>query len=80
MMMEEPARHMMGGMMNSPMTQGAMIPSWRKAPTKVMVFQCPKGARPISLWPRAAHPRRGAMLVLAQVSSMKTSRLGSMLP
>ena len=25
MMMEEPARHMMGGMMNSPMTQGAMM-------------------------------------------------------
>ncbi|MCK6396567.1 MAG: hypothetical protein L6Q67_23145, partial [Zoogloea sp.] len=25
MMMEEPARHMMGGMMGSPMTQGAMM-------------------------------------------------------
>lgn len=25
MMMEEPARHMMGGVMNSPMTQGAMM-------------------------------------------------------
>jgi hypothetical protein len=25
MMMEEPARHMMGGMMSSPMTQGAMM-------------------------------------------------------
>ena len=31
----------------------------------------------MSLIPRGAHPRSGAMLVLVQVSSMKTSRSGS---
>jgi len=47
---------------------------------KVMVFQWPKGAWTISLWPHAAQPRKGAMLVLAQVPSMNTSRFRSTLP
>ena len=46
------------------MTQGAVIASWRKVAMKVIVFQCPKGALPISRLPRAAQPRNGVMLVL----------------
>ena len=42
-----------------------------------MVFQWPCGTLAFSLWPRGAHPLSGAMLVLVQVSSMKTSRDGS---
>jgi hypothetical protein len=45
-----------------------------------MVRQCPCGALPSSRSPRGAQPRSGAMLVLVHVSSMKTSRAGSMLP
>ena len=47
----------------------------RNAARKVMVFQRPCGTLAVSLWPRYAHPRNGAILV--QVSSMKTSRSGS---
>ena len=35
-----------------------------------MVFQWPCGAVALSLWSRGAHPRKGALLVLAQVSSI----------
>jgi hypothetical protein len=44
---------------------------------EVMVFQRPWGTLAVNLWPRAAHPRKGAMSVRVQVSSMKTSRSGS---
>ena len=54
--------------------------SWRRAARKVMVFQWPCGAFPGKRCPHGAHPRSGAMLVLVQVSSMKTRRLGSMRP
>src|SRR3546814_18167336 len=53
--------------------------SWRRAAREVSVRQWPCGALPISRWPRGPQPRSGAMLVFAQVSSMKTKRLGSML-
>ena len=52
----------------------------RRAARKVRVFHLPKGALATSLAPRFDQPRIGVMLVLAQVSSMKTSRLGSSLP
>src|ERR1700722_17614788 len=42
-----------------------------------MVRQCPCGAKPRSRAPFAPHPRSGAMVVLIQVSSMKTRRPGS---
>jgi hypothetical protein len=45
----------------------------------VMVFQWPKGALPGRRAPLGAQPRRGAMLVLVQVSSIKTRREGSIL-
>ena len=35
------------------------------------------GALAVSLRPRGAHPRKGAMSVLVQVSSIKTSRSAS---
>src|SRR5271167_4666175 len=41
------------------------------------VFQWPWGTLATSLSPRGAHPRSGSMLVLVQVSSMKTRRSGS---
>lgn len=47
---------------------------------RVSVFQWPCGTLACSLWPRGAQPRIGAMLVLAQVSSMNTSRRGSRRP
>ena len=40
-------------------------------------FQWPCGTLAVSLVPRGAQPRSGAMLVLVQVSSMKTRRSGS---
>jgi hypothetical protein len=53
--------------------------SQRSAARKVSVRQrC--GTLAASLWPRGAQPRRGVIFVLAQVSSMKTSRLGSSRP
>src|ERR1700731_4682985 len=51
--------------------------SCRRAATKVRVFQWPCGTLATSLAPRAAHPLSGAMLVLVQVSSMKTRRSGA---
>ena len=45
-----------------------------------MVFQWPCGTLAVSLVPHGAHPRSGAMLVLVQVSSMKTRRSGSIRP
>src|SRR5216684_8212190 len=42
-----------------------------------MVFQRPCGTLAGSRRPRGPHPRSGAMLVLVQVSSMKTRRTGS---
>ena len=44
------------------------------------VHTCPCGTLASSLCPRGAQPRRRVMLVLAQVSSMKTSRAGSSRP
>jgi hypothetical protein len=59
------------------MTHGASTRSERKAAMKVSVFQWPCGTRASRRRPRGPQPRRGAMLVLTQVSSMKTSRPGS---
>src|SRR3984885_3798961 len=56
---------------------GAVMPVSRSAPTKVVVFQWPWGTLMRSLWPRGARPYRRAMLVEAQVSSIKTRRSGS---
>ena len=58
-------------------SQGASIRSWRSAARKVVVFQWPCGTLALSRMPRGAQPRSGAMLVLVQVSSMKTRRAGS---
>jgi hypothetical protein len=44
---------------------------------EVRVCQWPWGAKPRRRSPFDPHPRSGAMLVLIQVSSMKTRRLGS---
>ena len=43
-----------------------------------MVCQRPCGTLALRRWPRGAQPLSGAMLVLVQVSSMKTRRAGSM--
>jgi Transposase len=59
------------------MTNGAVIPSQCKPARKVMIFQCPCGTGATSRNPRAARPQRRVMLVRAQVSPMKISRLGS---
>src|SRR5438105_4731960 len=59
------------------MTKGAVIASWRKPATKVIVFQWPQGTRPTTRRPRLARPRSRAMAVLVPVSSMNTSRAGS---
>ena len=48
----------------------------RRPATKVVVFQCPQGTAAGRRWPRRLRPRRRVMLVLAPVSSMKTSRSG----
>jgi hypothetical protein len=45
-----------------------------------MVFQRRRGTFAVSLVPRGAQPLSGAMLVLVQVSSMKTRRAGSIRP
>ncbi len=54
-----------------------MSRSQRNAPRKVRVRQCPCGAKLRRRLPFGPHPRSAAMLVLIQVSSIKTSRLGS---
>src|SRR5215475_2943588 len=61
-------------------TNGATILSWRRPATKVMVFQCPCGAYPISRRPRAQRPRSLTILVVVAVSSIKTSRARSSKP
>src|ERR1700674_1281634 len=61
-------------------TNGATIPRCRRPATKVIVFQCPCGAYPISRSPRGQRPRSRTMLVLVQVSSINTSRAGSNMP
>ena len=61
-------------------TQGASMRSWRRAARNVMVFQCQNGALALTRSPRLPQPRRGAMLVLADVSSINTKRLGSIPP
>lgn len=55
----------------------AVSASALRAARKVSVRQRPSGAKPFSLWPLMPQPRIGAMLVLIQVSSMKTRRSGS---
>ena len=53
------------------------MPSWRSPAMKVSVFQCPCGTLSISASPLVCQPWVRVMLVFAQVSSMKTIRLGS---
>src|SRR5215469_2972099 len=62
------------------MTQGAVMRSWRSAARKVSVRQRPCGTLAIRRAPRLQRPCRRVMLVLAQVSSMNTRRLGSSRP
>src|SRR5262249_29340604 len=59
---------------------GARIPLRRSAATKVIVFQCPCGTRPIRRSPRGQRPLNRTILVLAAVSSTNTSRAGSNMP
>src|ERR1019366_2459480 len=56
------------------------MPLWRRAATKVIVFQWPCGARPIRRSPRAQRPLSRTIFVLAAVSSRNTSRAGSNMP
>ncbi len=58
-------------------TNGAVSPVRRRAPTNVIVFQCPCGTLPTRRSPRGQRPRSRAILVLAAVSSMNTSLAGS---
>src|SRR6516164_3932884 len=62
------------------MTQGATIRSQRNAARKVNVRQRPCGSLAIRRVPRGECPWRRVILVLAQVSSMNTRRLGSSRP
>src|ERR1700734_1147425 len=59
------------------MTQGAVSRSHRNAARKVSVCHLPKGALATRRAPLAHRPWERVMLVFAQVSSMNTSRLGS---
>src|ERR1700733_15316269 len=59
------------------MTQGAVSRSQRNAARKVSVCHLPNGALATRRWPLAHRPWVRVMLVFAQVSSMNTSRLGS---
>src|SRR5450759_814898 len=61
-------------------TKGAVIPLWRRAATKVMVFQCPCGTRPTSRSPRGQRPLSRTIFVLAAVSSMNTNLVESSMP
>src|SRR3954467_1966433 len=61
-------------------TSGAVILSWRKAATKVMVFHVPSGTLPITRFPRGARPLSRTRFVLTAVSSINTSRAGSSMP
>src|SRR5882724_7329642 len=60
--------------------KGAVIPLWRRAATKVMVFQCPCGTQPTNRSPRGQRPLSRTILVLAAVSSMNTNRVESSMP
>src|ERR1700730_657509 len=62
------------------MTQGAAMRSQRNAARKVNVRQRPCGTLAIRRVPRGERPWRRVILVLAQVSSMNTRRLGSSRP
>src|SRR5262245_9227167 len=55
-------------------TSGAERTRARKQVTNVDISQCPCGTAATSRCPRGARPYRRVMLVLAQVSSMKTNR------
>src|SRR5215472_11811332 len=57
----------------------ALMPYRRSAATKV-IFQCPCGTWPTSRSPWAQRPYSRTILVLAEVSSMNTSRAGSNMP
>src|SRR6516165_2540938 len=59
---------------------GARIPLRRSAATKVMVFQCPCGTRPIRRSPRRQRPLSLTILVFAAVSSTNTRCAGSNMP
>src|SRR5579859_1083141 len=61
-------------------TIGAVILSWRKAATKVIVSHAPSGTVPITLTPLGARPLSRAKFVLTAVSSINTSRAGSSIP
>src|SRR5271165_2360207 len=61
-------------------TNGAIIPSWRKPATKVIVFQCPCGTDATSRSPRKQRPLSRTIFVLVAVSSINTSRAGSNIP
>src|SRR5271157_4682160 len=54
-------------------TIGAVNLRRRRAPTKVVVFQCPWGAEAMQRLPLGARPQRRVMLVDVHVSSMNTS-------
>src|ERR1700730_15297394 len=56
---------------------GAVSPSRRRPAVKVVVFQWPWGTAARHRSPRFERPRRRAILVVAPVSSMNTSRAGS---
>src|SRR5271170_7519209 len=59
--------------MGPSVTIGAVNLRWRRAPTKVVVFQCPCGAEAIQRLPLGARPQRRVMLVDVHVSSINTS-------
>lgn len=58
-------------------TKAVLKPLIRGLATKVAVFQCPGRTPPLSLSPRRHRPRRRAILVGAQASSMTTNFSGS---
>ena len=58
-------------------TIGAVTVVLRKAAMKVVTFQCPCGADATQRAPREERPRVRVMLVVAQVSSRKTSLAAS---
>ena len=60
-------------------TRGAHSPSHRRPAMNVSVFQCPKGTFETRRCPCVHQPRNRVMFVLAQVSSIKIRRWGSIL-
>src|SRR5580704_17694854 len=59
--------------MGPSVTIGAVNWLRRRAPTKVVVFQCPCGAEAMQRLPFGDHPQRRVMLVDVHVSSMNVS-------